>query len=281
MAPGNRPFVGAAMLDRLVLAGRRVSRYGRVFPLRQAARFAYRDFRGEPTVVEVSWPGYRAPFALRAGTADVRTFCHVVAADGYRQAAIVPPRVVVDAGAHIGLASVWYANRHPDARVIALEPDADNFQLLRRNTAAYPNVTPVHAALWKTSGSVLLTDPDQGSWAFRVAGDHATGTGAAPGAAVVSALCVDDLLDTYGIDRIDVFKIDIEGSEKAVFEHSATWIDRVDAIAIELHDRFQPGCSRAFYEATAGFQDETNRDEDTFVHRVAATSGHGPSAADD
>lgn len=280
MAPGNKPFVGAAVLDRVVLAGRRVSRYGRVFPLRQAARFAYRDFRGEPSVVEVSWPGYRAPFELRAGTADVRTFCHVVAADGYRQPAVAPPRVVVDAGAHIGLASVWYANRYPDARVIALEPDTDNFDLLCRNTAAYPNVTPVHAALWMSSGSVLLTDPDQGSWAFRVAGDHTT---AGERAAVVPALCVDDLLDTYGIDRIDVFKIDIEGSEKAVFEHSGTWIDRVDAIAIELHDRFEPGCSRAFYEATAGFRDEANRDEDTFVHRVAggAASGHGPGAAAD
>jgi hypothetical protein len=53
--------------------------------------------------------------------------------------------------------------------------------------------------------------------------------------------------------RIDLFKIDIEGAEKEVFE-SCTWQGRVGTIVIELHDRFKPGCSAAVKNALQGWQ---------------------------
>jgi hypothetical protein len=81
------------------------------------------------------------------------------------------------------------------------------------------------------------------------------------------SISVADLMRSFDLDHIDVLKLDIEGSEKEVFEDSAEWIDRVSAIAIELHDRFKSGCSRAFYAATTGFAHEVTRDEDTFVRR--------------
>jgi hypothetical protein len=45
-------------------------------------------------------------------------------------------------------------------------------------------------------------------------------------------------------------KIDIEGAEKEVFQHGMNqWIDQVDTIAVELHDRFQPGCHKALVDS--------------------------------
>ena len=64
---------------------------------------------------------------------------------GFRPA----PRVVVDAGANIGLSTVFFANKFPQAKIVAIEPEPSNFAMLRDNVAPYPNVTPVQAALWK------------------------------------------------------------------------------------------------------------------------------------
>jgi hypothetical protein len=61
--------------------------------------------------------------------------------------------------------------------------------------------------------------------------------------------------------------MDIEGSEKEIFEVPAPWIDQVNVIAIELHDRFKRGCSLAFYSATLGFRREFHRGESIFVAR--------------
>lgn len=260
---GNR--IVTPQLTGVTALAARTLRYAPLFGVRAGVRLAWLDFRGPPREVAVRWPGYPADLVVRAGTADVRTFAHVIATDGYDQPDRPDPAVIVDAGAHIGLASVWFANRYPNARVIALEPESANFDLLVRNTSAYANVEPRQAALWSSSGTIRLTDPGQGSWAFRVEGvadgDGATITGEVP------CVALGDLIDELDLGRIDLLKVDIEGAEREVFAASQPWIDRVDAIAIELHDRHEPGCSRAFFAATAGFVDAPSRGEDTFVRR--------------
>lgn len=60
-------------------------------------------------------------------------------------------------------------------------------------------------------------------------------------------------MDEYDLDFIDILKMDIEGSEKNVFENAKDWIDKVGMITVELHDRICMGCSRAFYLASREF----------------------------
>lgn len=66
----------------------------------------------------------------------------------------------------------------------------------------------------------------------------------------VRAITVEDILERYALQRIDLLKIDIEGAELELFSAGdLTWLDRVDCIAIELHDHFRPGCGNAFFNA--------------------------------
>lgn len=44
----------------------------------------------------------------------------------------VRPRVIVDAGANIGLASLFFANKYADAKIIAIEPEEHNFKILKK-----------------------------------------------------------------------------------------------------------------------------------------------------
>jgi hypothetical protein len=57
----------------------------------------------------------------------------------------------------------------------------------------------------------------------------------------------------FNLDRIDLLKIDVEGSEKEIFADSKSWISAVDAICVEFHDRFKPGCCRSFFGAVEEF----------------------------
>ena len=61
--------------------------------------------------------------------------------------------------------------------------------------------------------------------------------------------------------------MDIEGSEKEVFETSASWIDKVGVIIIELHDHYRSGCSRSVYTATKNFEFGWRKGEKTFLVR--------------
>jgi hypothetical protein len=72
-------------------------------------------------------------------------------------------------------------------------------------------------------------------------------------------LPISSLIRDFGIDHIDLLKIDIEGAEKEVFE-ACDWQDRLDSIVIELHDRYTPGCSEVVNSALQGFSQSTSGD---------------------
>jgi hypothetical protein len=80
----------------------------------------------------------------------------------------------------------------------------------------------------------------------------------------------------HGVDYIDILKVDIEGSEKEVFESCETWIDRVGVLIVELHDRWKSGCSRSVHSAAKDFSIEWTRGETTFFLRPAY---HMPDAS--
>lgn len=254
-----------AALDRALWLANRSRRYAVDLGWRRGTALAWRDRPSASGTTTLGWPGYRTDFRLRLGGSDVRTFLHVVAQSGYEIPFPVEPSVVVDAGANTGMASVYFAERWPDALVIAVEPDAENFGLLEHHTAPYPNVRCVRAALWTTTGTVPLADPGEGPWAYRVDVDGSVPARAA--AVEVDAVDLPTLLARHGVDHVDVLKCDIEGSELEVFADSAAWIDRVDVVVAELHDRMKPGCARAFFAATEEFTLEHVRDEDVFVRR--------------
>lgn len=58
---------------------------------------------------------------------------------------------------------------------------------------------------------------------------------AAPGS--VPTVSIPDLLNRHGIGRLDFMKMDIEGSEFAMYADPA-WLDRVAALSMELHPEF-------------------------------------------
>jgi FkbM family methyltransferase len=222
--------------------------------------------REHPPRVGVELPG-SGTVELRLRSRDFETFKQVVVEDGYAFGVRhKEPRTIVDAGANIGLTAIRMATRYPQARIIAIEPDAGNFAMLERNLARFPRVTPLLAALVARAGDTRLIDPGLGEWGFRIDHDAETGT-------IVQGVDVPWLLERFQMPCIDLLKIDIEGAEKEVFESSASWIDKVNLMMVELHDRYVPGCSRAFFAATGAFEVEEHRGDNILVCRRAFLEG--------
>ena len=224
----------------------------------------------------------RSPCFLRCPSSDVYVYQQIFQNREYEFTARFPPKVIIDAGANIGLASVYFATRFPEARIIAIEPENGNIELLRINTRDYPNVAVVHGALWSRDEQLHVIDSHLGHWGFMTTPVDDT----PPQGNVISqetrGITVPALLDAYGIGHVDIFKIDIEGAEKELFDHCETWIGRVDALIVELHDRKKPGCSDSFNTGALGFEMKWRRGENEFRARQAGcldapreTSGSG------
>jgi FkbM family methyltransferase len=214
---------------------------------------------------QVSVPGTREPVTLRADTSDIGTYIQIFVDREYDFETREQPRVILDAGANIGLASVYFANKFPTAKIIAVEPEASNYSLLERNVFPYERIVPLQRALWGENSRIKLIDPGFGKWGFQT---HASEQAkAADVRDEVEAVTVDRIMRDHGIEFIDVLKMDIEGAEKEVFENAAPWIDKVGILIVELHERLKQGCNRSFYNATNNFECEWKRGENVFLAR--------------
>lgn len=176
---------------------------------------------------------------LRPGTADLPVYDEVLRDDCYEFNLPAEPKVIVDAGAHIGLSARLFAHRYPRALIVCLEPDPGNAALAVRNAAHLPNVRVWQGALWSHKSTLTIENPKAETWSYR------TGPPKAPEEAIVPAYGIVDIMRNLGVDRIDLLKMDIEGAEIEVLQSASNWIHNVGTIIVELHDRFRPGCTDA------------------------------------
>lgn len=180
---------------------------------------------------------------VRPGTSDTAIFDQVALHPYMPLDQEDPPAVIMDLGANIGLSTRFFKNAYPKARIIAVEPDVDNFAMLTRNTAGIADVQCVMAGIWPEDGRIALQQDGLGSSGFRT-------QAATAGSGDIEALTINTLMARFGIERISLLKIDIEGAEKDLFSApDLSWMERVDRIAIELHDHIRPGAAQVFFEA--------------------------------
>ena len=175
------------------------------------------------------------PLHIRGRTSDSDVFHQIFAQREYRCIDhLENVRTIVDAGANVGYSSAYFLTKFPESRVIALEPDPDNYEVAKRNLAPWGGrVTLLQAALWSAPGTVSLCDGTEG-WGRQVS----EGGG-------VEAVDIPSLIERYDLGAIDILKVDIEGAEREVFRN-AGWLSCVRNMVIELHG---PDESRVFHNA--------------------------------
>jgi FkbM family methyltransferase len=218
---------------------------------------------GRPRELAITPPQTIYPVHLRIDTSDFCAYRDVLIFKSKSYDPGIPdlhPRIIVDVGAHIGMASILFALRYPTARIIALEPEPSNFAALTRNTAPYKTISPIQAALWREDGEATLGESNA-----HPKGDFQI---VEQGRQRVRAITMETLMRESGIDSIDLLKVDIEGAEIEVFE-CCPWIEKVRVMAIELHDRMRLECSAVVKRAARDLRCDAEG-EVTFFYRQPA-----------
>lgn len=189
------------------------------------------------------FPKLRQTVHYRPHTLDVHTFREVFLREEYNFK--LPPdfhvTTIIDAGANIGFTTLFFLQRFPGAAVISLEPDPENFVLLQKNVTKQINVTSLRKAVWHKTGPIKITDHGYGVRGF-VVEDVSDST-----LSTMPAISISELVLEYRLSNIDILKMDIEGSEKEIFESDTSWLSITRCLIIELHDRMKPGCSKAVF----------------------------------
>lgn len=169
---------------------------------------------------------------MRAFSGDIEIFYEVFFKNIYKLD--IDPKAVkmiLDFGANIGLATLYFSENYPGAKIIAVEPDWSNFLLLQKNTGKLSpgnNVINLQAAVADYDGTISLNSATR-KYNSKIAIENQQGY-------EVPATTIKTIIDNHQIESIDILKIDIEGAESLLFSGDLSWLEIVKNLIIEFHD---------------------------------------------
>jgi FkbM family methyltransferase len=143
----------------------------------------------------------------------------------YRLPFAVPDSALLDLGANIGLTTLWMATQGKFNKIVAVEPDAGNAALVRKNLSQNGiDAIVIEAAVGPADGTAHF---ESVSWSnMGHVSDHGT---------PVRMVSVATILNECAIDFMSVVKVDIEGSEQALFLGPSEWLQKLYAMIVEFH----------------------------------------------
>ena len=215
-------------------------RYSYHVPLKDAWTYYYHTKKLKEGALKFSFLPH--PVFFRGINSDYVMFKQVFVFKEYDIFFPFTPSSIIDLGANVGYASLFFATKFPSAKIFAIEPEHQNFLIAQKNVGPYSNIHLVEGAVWDKSASLNLIDKGFGEASYMIEED-AAGNG-------VVAYTIPQIMQQMNISEIDVLKMDVEGTEKALFEHGyEEWLPKTKIVIVETHDRYKNGCSKALFQA--------------------------------
>ena len=195
----------------------------RMFPRRGIPSLANRE-------VEVK---LRSGDVMRAKLNEVLTVFEVFGMNTYDcpEISLEGVRQLVDIGANIGSASLWFARRIPAARLMVVEPMPETFSRLVGNltrAGVADRVIAINAAVAGQKGTGFMTPGASSTMAHVAEGTAGSGD-------PVTFIDLSEVLSIVG-GSIDLMKFDCEGGEFAFLGQAPVdELQRIGAIVGETH----------------------------------------------
>jgi len=152
--------------------------------------------------------------------------------------------LIIDCGGNIGLAAVWFAIQFPEAVIFTVEPEENNFEVLKLNTEYFDRqIKALMGGVWNESGYLRIINPDSGSAAFRVEHSEEKTSDS------MRAYTIAEICELAGVKSPFIVKLDIEGAQADLFSSNTEWVGNTHLITLELDDWLLPwqGTSRSFF----------------------------------
>src|SRR6476646_9182390 len=197
--------------------------------------FLQRIFLRKHQLIKLNVSGLQHCLFLRNKTFDVHIFYRIFVRRELEFNIEKNVKCILDLGANIGLASLFFARKFPDAKITCIEPEKNNFKLLHLSTCKYNNIRTMRAAVSGVSGSGFVNDLNKGEDSYFITfqtGIHVIDE--------VETYTIKKLKSFLNTDSFDLVKMDIEGAEYDCFENK-DWVDSVNCLALEFHNEPRKG----------------------------------------
>jgi FkbM family methyltransferase len=174
--------------------------------------------------------GKKVGISLRRYSGDLDIFFEIFWKRAYYFEGIekYPVKTILDLGANIGMSSAFLYTCLPGASFFCVEPDVENMRLLKKNLGGLIPLTQqkfLEAAVGPSDSTGQII-PARYAYNLAVSIDNGPGE--------VKLMKIGSIIQHFGLQKIDLVKIDIEGAESFLF-HETDWLDTVNSIIIEFH----------------------------------------------
>jgi FkbM family methyltransferase len=148
------------------------------------------------------------------------------------------PQRVIDLGGNIGLVSLYFSLRFPDAQVVAVEMMPENAAAIKRLAGLNRlNIEVVNVAVGAAEGtaSVRLNQSHTRHSLEALQSDNLDRFGFKDETVTVPITRLGSLIGSLGWTSVDLLKVDIEGAEKLLLDDIDGWSDMVSNVLMEIH----------------------------------------------
>ena len=196
------------------------------------------------------WKGH--PVYYRAGKADVGALYEILIRPSramrksgiksiigkkleYWIPPVVDPKVILDIGGNIGTTSVYYGHMFPNAKIYTFEPVPENYEILQKNIAGFPNITGFNVGLGHedTIAKIYTYSDNDNTGGYSLYNNLEVDKDKYQ---EITVKKTDTFLKEIGVEHVDLIKIDTEGAEYDILTSmSQDMLSKARWILGELH----------------------------------------------
>ena len=159
----------------------------------------------------------------------------------------IKPNIIFDIGANIGIETFRFRKLFPFSKIISIEANKENFNILKKNLDQDKNVVTLNLGIWNEKTKLKLKKSNKNSsqgFAYEKLDSNEKGE------EFIDADTIQGVIDKFSISEIDILKIDVEGAENFIFDNSCDfWISKVKTIIMECPDSDAPLTTMKIFES--------------------------------